>query len=329
MTAGQYEMLVEKNVGIPTSDGLVLRCNVFRPKARGPLSGGHGARRLRQRHSLCRCVQAAMGEAARNLSRPLQQRFDRPISALGDRRSGALGAGRLRRDPGRLARHRPVAWLSRPALAARDAGLLRMYRMGRASRAGRTARLACAVFPTTPSRNGRWRRCSRRILAAICPWEGFVDYYRNSTHHGGIFANGFTTAWWPRQVLSNQYGNANTPHRDRETGERTTGGPALSEAILKGNRADYPGDLLLHPLDDQWYAERTPDPVAHRSAAVIGRQLGRSGPASARQCRGLPWRLLEAEMAVTARRHALGELLSAGIRGDAEALLRPLPQGRE
>jgi predicted acyl esterase len=96
-------------------------------------------------------------------------------------------------------------------------------------------------------------------LAAICPWEGFVDYYRDSTHQGGIFSNVFTSAWWPRQVLVNQYGNANTHHRDRETGKRTTGGPPLSEAILRGNRADYPGDLLLHPLDDAWYAERTPD----------------------------------------------------------------------
>ena len=96
-------------------------------------------------------------------------------------------------------------------------------------------------------------------LAAICPWEGFVDYYRDSTHQGGIFSNVFTTAWWPRQVLVNQYGNANTHHRDRETRERTTGGPALSEEMLRYNRADYPGDLLQHPLDDAWYAERTPD----------------------------------------------------------------------
>ena len=60
-------------------------------------------------------------------------------------------------------------------------------------------------------------------------------------------------------MLVNQYGNANTHHRDRETGQRTTGGPALSEAILRGSRADYPGDLLLHPLDDAWYAEHSPD----------------------------------------------------------------------
>jgi predicted acyl esterase len=96
-------------------------------------------------------------------------------------------------------------------------------------------------------------------LAAICPWEGFVDYYRDSSHQGGIFANAFTTAWWPRQVLVNQYGNAQTHHRDRETGERTTGGPALNEAMLAGNRADYPGDLLRHPFDDAWFREHTPD----------------------------------------------------------------------
>jgi predicted acyl esterase len=96
-------------------------------------------------------------------------------------------------------------------------------------------------------------------LAAICPWEGFVDFYRDFTHQGGIFANVFTTAWWPRQVLVNQYGNANTHYQDRETGTRSTGGPALSEAMLAGNRADFPGDLLRHPLDDDWHAARTAD----------------------------------------------------------------------
>jgi predicted acyl esterase len=94
-------------------------------------------------------------------------------------------------------------------------------------------------------------------LAAICPWEGFVDCYRDWSHQGGIFANAFTTAWWPRQVLVNQYGNGAKSHRDRETGERTTGGPALSDAMLSGNRTNYPVELLDHPLDDEWHRERT------------------------------------------------------------------------
>jgi hypothetical protein len=95
-------------------------------------------------------------------------------------------------------------------------------------------------------------------LAAICPWEGGCDLYRDWSHHGGIFSNEFLTAWWPRQVLPNQHGNAATHHRDRDTGERTTG-PALSDALLAGNRATHADDLLAHPLDDSWYRQRSPD----------------------------------------------------------------------
>jgi hypothetical protein len=94
-------------------------------------------------------------------------------------------------------------------------------------------------------------------LAAICPWEGGYDLYRDWSHHGGIFSNVFPTAWWPRQVLPNQHGNGTTHHRDRETGERTTG-PALDQGLLAANRATHPDDLLKHSLDDSWYRQRSP-----------------------------------------------------------------------
>lgn len=95
-------------------------------------------------------------------------------------------------------------------------------------------------------------------LAAIVPWEGASDIYREWSHQGGIFGDGFPTAWMPRQVLVTQHGNAETPHRDRATGARTTG-PALSTEMLEGNRTVHHEDLLRHPLDDAWYAARTPD----------------------------------------------------------------------
>ena len=95
-------------------------------------------------------------------------------------------------------------------------------------------------------------------LAAICPWEGGCDLYRDWSHHGGIFSDLFPTAWYPRQVLPNQHGNGATHHIDRDTGQPTTG-PALSEDLLEGNRANHPNDLLDHPLDDSWYRQRTPD----------------------------------------------------------------------
>ena len=95
-------------------------------------------------------------------------------------------------------------------------------------------------------------------LAAICVWEGGSDLYRDWSHHGGIFSNLFPTAWYPRQVLPNQNGNAETHFRERDTGRPNTGTP-LSAAMLAGNRADHPRDLLEHPLDDAWYRSRSPN----------------------------------------------------------------------
>ena len=94
-------------------------------------------------------------------------------------------------------------------------------------------------------------------LAAIVPWEGASDFYRDGGHHGGIFSSGFTFAWWPRQVLVNQHGSGDSPYRDRDTGERTTG-PALAPPLLEANRADHPNDRLRHTLDDAWQRERSP-----------------------------------------------------------------------
>jgi putative CocE/NonD family hydrolase len=94
-------------------------------------------------------------------------------------------------------------------------------------------------------------------LKAIVPWEGACDHYRDWSRHGGMLS-GFAAAWWPRQVLVNQHGNGASPYRDRETVEHTTG-DALDEALLAGNRCDYPAALLRHTLDDEWHRERTPD----------------------------------------------------------------------
>ncbi|MBX7445918.1 MULTISPECIES: CocE/NonD family hydrolase [unclassified Arthrobacter] len=33
-------------------------------------------------------------------------------------------------------------------------------------------------------------------LAAISPWEGFADRYREAVYHGGIFENGLNSKWW-------------------------------------------------------------------------------------------------------------------------------------
>lgn len=107
---------------------------------------------------------------------------------------------------------------------------------------------------------GQWMVASTRPphLAAILPWQGASDFYRDRTRQGGIFCSGFTRRWWTRSVLRNQHGNPDCPFTDVVTGERNTGPASLAPEALAANRVDYIGNILAHPLDDAWYRERSP-----------------------------------------------------------------------
>lgn len=104
----------------------------------------------------------------------------------------------------------------------------------------------------------QWQVAARRPahLAAICPWEGASDLYRDASHHGGIFGNFFFEYWFPKQILSVQNGNSGSPYIDRETGGTSTG-TALDEDTLRGNRVDVIEEFRSHPLIDGWYDART------------------------------------------------------------------------
>lgn len=42
-------------------------------------------------------------------------------------------------------------------------------------------------------------------LAAIIPWEGFADAYRDAVRHGGILSNTFLKGWYYHRVISGQH----------------------------------------------------------------------------------------------------------------------------
>ena len=110
-------------------------------------------------------------------------------------------------------------------------------------------------------------------LAAIIPWEGMADSYRESSRHGGIASNFFLAAWFKRQILINQHGNGQG-HLDPWMLEAATGPENLSEDELIANRADPMKELTEHTLDDEYYKGRTADfskiKVPLLSAANIG-----------------------------------------------------------
>lgn len=258
MTKMKYAMHFDKDVPITMRDGIVLRANIFRPAAEGKFP-----------------VVMAQGVYGKDVhfADAFAPQWEKLKAIYPDLDSNGSTGRYLRWETVDPERWVPDGYVI-IQIDSRGTGKSEGYLDPRSAREMQDYYECIEWAGAQPWSNGKiglcgisyyaftqWAVASMQPphLAAICPWEGFVDYYRDSTHQGGIFSNAFTTAWWPRQVLVNQYGNANTHHRDRETGERTTGGPALSEDALRYNRADYPGDLLAHPLDDAWYREHSPD----------------------------------------------------------------------
>src|SRR5438876_971172 len=94
-------------------------------------------------------------------------------------------------------------------------------------------------------------------LAAMLPWQGTYDLYRDRTRQGGILGSGFLERWWNRSVLRNQHGNPDTPLTDIDTGERNTGPASLAPEELAANRVEYVENLLARPLNGPWYEERS------------------------------------------------------------------------
>ena len=76
-------------------------------------------------------------------------------------------------------------------------------------------------------------------LAAICPWEGAADYYRDMAHHGGILCNGFTKVWSEAQVYSVQHGKGKNGFRSRMNGDWVSGPITLTEEELGANRNNF------------------------------------------------------------------------------------------
>lgn len=79
-------------------------------------------------------------------------------------------------------------------------------------------------------------------LAAIVPWEGSSDAYREFGRHGGILANAFLRFWWDMQIATQQYG----------IGSKTAKALAADRVVLFD-------EMQKREFIDDWYRERTPD----------------------------------------------------------------------
>ncbi|MES2450112.1 MAG: CocE/NonD family hydrolase [Pseudomonadota bacterium] len=95
-------------------------------------------------------------------------------------------------------------------------------------------------------------------LAAICPFEGFSDFYRDLVRHGGMLST-FMIRWYPAQVLNVQHGLGEKGRISRFAGTPIGGSETLDEAALAANRIDIKSTLIDHPFYDDYFVARTPD----------------------------------------------------------------------
>lgn len=85
----------------------------------------------------------------------------------------------------------------------------------------------------------QWMVAAKRPphLAAICPFEGYCDFYRDALRHGGIM-NTFLKEWYPRQVENVQHGLGRRGRVNPNNGVPISGPAELSEEEMRAKRVD-------------------------------------------------------------------------------------------
>src|SRR3990167_5450643 len=238
-------MQIDWDMPITMDDGLVLRCDVFRPvkKGRYPVLLSHGPygkwlhfedgyktawKRMEEKQP---DVMAGSTNKYQSweVADPEKWVPDGYVCVRVDSRGAGRSPGYLSHNNARENRdfHLCIEWTAAQPWCSGKVGLNGISY--RASSQGR------AAAPPPPH------------LAAICVWEGWVDNYRDSNRHGGIICV-FRKNWQDMQVKTVQHGVGGRGAKSRVTGELVCGPETLGEAELAANREDLWASVLAREL---------------------------------------------------------------------------------
>jgi hypothetical protein len=93
-------------------------------------------------------------------------------------------------------------------------------------------------------------------LAAMCVWEGYGDFYRDATHHGGV-PSPFVGNWYDMQAKVVQHGLGTRGPVSRMDGKPVCGPETLSDEELRANERPLGATALAHAFDDDWQQARS------------------------------------------------------------------------
>src|SRR6202051_3862534 len=230
-------MTIEWDAPIAMDDGVVLRCDVFRPLAAGRhpviLSYGPYAKGLSfqegYRHAWLRVVKACP-EIEQGSSNKYQhwelldpERWVPDGYALV--RVDSRGAGR---SPGFV-----DVWSAREA---KDIAICVDWAGTQPWSNGKVGLNGISYYA-----QNQWQTAALapKHLAAICLWEGAADLYRDMAHHAGIFNRGFAQDWSKAQVYSVQNGRGTRGFKSRMNGDWVSGPATVPDEELRQNRREF------------------------------------------------------------------------------------------
>ena len=186
--------------------------------------------------------------------------------------------------------------------------------VGRSSRTRKprtTPRPSSGPPPAVVERQGRAQRRSYlaisqwavaalrpKALAAICPWEGFTDVYREVAYPGGVREDGFIKFW---ATMTERAGRTTESLREQQ---------------------------LAHPEWDDFWAARTPALERIEVPALICASFSDQGLHSRGSFEAFRRIGSDASVPLHASRRQVVDVLLAGSAGASGAVLRLLPQGR-
>ncbi|KAK4097285.1 alpha/beta-hydrolase [Parathielavia hyrcaniae] len=235
-----FPYVFEQNVTVPHMSGGVVRCNVYQPKTADRVP-----------------VLVTYGPYGKDTH---YKDFTPKYSEVSPRHQSAHSAWETP-DPGYWTEHGYAVVRADELGLGQSPGLLDTMSRGTADAffdvvewaaeqpwsSGKVGLLGISYYA-----GSQWRVAARKPkgLAAIIPWEGMSDYYRDRCRHGGILSNAFIKFWWNRQVITNQYGR---PGRAASNWGLDTIEGDLSEEELAANRCDQTIDNRIHRFRDEPY----------------------------------------------------------------------------